>query len=735
MIYLIDDKRSRQLDYGWNEQLFQKYSDFITPLYLYEEIKKVSSEKILSKNNIVLFHESFFDSVDNKHKNDGVDIRKSLNKLSNENKGFMLSFFSGSKNSRKLDNNVAYLPVSSLYQNLEVFIQKTQEGQKDFRYLLFGEKPNIESELLNKLLNANDLLEDSNHVVSSANFIAKSLENEIDDVFGSEDNGTFFLDEKYDSLINDEYLNDKVLEWFTTKEYDSIFIPLCFGNSLSDFNGLRFAAHIRCTDTPNQLKNIFLYSFIGDNTMLFENEYFDVLKTKNIQLIDYKKSTFKEAVDQKTKKILKEELPLEISKIRLDPPKNYEDSHSIANEWAIYRWARTINRSDNNIDKIENRIDSNLYFKYLQTIYPISKSTTINTDELKINYSGKPKILYIDDEAEKGWKEIFSYILDGINELYFDVLNINYKDTTQENLLERAIVKISEEDIDLVILDFRLLPQDFVAKDLSEVSGLKILKAIKKINPGIQVIIFSATNKVWNLKALQVAGADGFILKESPENSNDASFTKQSIENMVETMNFCFENSFLKDFYNNLKKLKTVLIPRKNFKRSSNPLPKEFVDEVLKWSELSLNILQNKLSQENLTAVFLIYFSIIENISNRVIEIENPIKENGVYKFQFRKNLQRLKYFDKDQNDDGFYRKTNHEYENQKRSLRWDIKIYNTLDFVNDNKFKFESINELVRKRNNIIHLNSTMGNVIDVTITDVILLNKIINSGLLNIT
>lgn len=50
---------------------------------------------------------------------------------------------------------------------------------------------------------------------------------------------------------------------------------------------------------------------------------------------------------------------------------------------------------------------------------------------------------------------------------------------------------------------------------------------IKKINPGIQVIIFSATNKVWNLQALQEAGADGFIIKESPENSIDPNFTKK----------------------------------------------------------------------------------------------------------------------------------------------------------------------------------------------------------------
>jgi len=49
---------------------------------------------------------------------------------------------------------------------------------------------------------------------------------------------------------------------------------------------------------------------------------------------------------------------------------------------------------------LEKNIENNLYFKYLQTIYPISKSTIINADKLQINYAGKPKILYIDDEAE-----------------------------------------------------------------------------------------------------------------------------------------------------------------------------------------------------------------------------------------------------------------------------------------------------------------------------------------------
>ena len=40
--------------------------------------------------------------------------------------------------------------------------------------------------------------------------------------------------------------------------------------------------------------------------------------------------------------------------------------------------------------------------------------------------------------------------------------------------------------------------------------------------------------------------------------------------------------------------------------------------------------------------MFLIYFSIIENMSNRIIETENPISEGEFNKFQFRKNFERL---------------------------------------------------------------------------------------------
>ena len=87
-----------------------------------------------------------------------------------------------------------------------------------------------------------------------------------------------------------------------------------------------------------------------------------------------------------------------------------------------------------------------------------------------------------------------------------------------------------------MILDLRLHKEDFNNKPIDEITGFKILEKIKNHNKGIQVIIFSATNKIWNLQALQNAGADGFIIKESPNNNFEPGFTKQSIEKMLQSI-------------------------------------------------------------------------------------------------------------------------------------------------------------------------------------------------------
>jgi hypothetical protein len=169
------------------------------------------------------------------------------------------------------------------------------------------------------------------------------------------------------------------------------------------------ACHIRCTPSNNQTTSIIIYGVV-DASYLFNNECFNILKTKNVSLTPFTKKSIFEATQKLFEVFSIEELPLEVSKLKFDVPKNYEDNHSVANEWAIFRWAKTLDIWDDATQKLDNIVNESLYFKYLQTILPVFPSDKVNDDDLKISSDLKPKILYIDDDIEVGWYLMFKKI-------------------------------------------------------------------------------------------------------------------------------------------------------------------------------------------------------------------------------------------------------------------------------------------------------------------------------------
>jgi CheY-like chemotaxis protein len=543
MIYLIDDKKNRQNEFGWNDDVFKEYVDIIRPIYSLDELE-LMSQMVFQEDNVILYHESFLDNTSKK--TDALVKRQKLVKFAEENENFHVAIFSGSMSTRSLDDNIAHLPVSSVFKNLKVLIHQARQGTIDLKYLLFGTKPEIEEELLSMLTAANSGIDEAPAKANQKKtlFIRPNIGFIQNAIEGAEVEALF-------NDVSDEKLSQKVIEWLSKEEFDNIFVPICFGSVLSDFNGLRLATHIRCTNTPNRLTNIFIYSFVGID-YLFDDECFNILKTKNIRLIDHKKKAIQVAVTTPLEPLYIRDLPKELAKLKLDSPKNYEDSHSISNEWAIYQWAKTIGADENEeLHKVFTTADSSLYFKYLRTVYPVSEISPFKKKQLQIEHDSAraPKVLLIDDESEKGWYEIFAYLLGDVNDISTDYLAEDFKKLTQQETINKSLKKINEEDIDIVILDFRLNPDDFATQKIDDISSYNLLSEIKKINPGIQVIIFSATNKVWNLQALQVAGADGFILKESPKNSVDSEFTSNSIRAFIKTFQEATRRLFLKDFY------------------------------------------------------------------------------------------------------------------------------------------------------------------------------------------
>lgn len=452
------------------------------------------------------------------------------------------------------------------------------------------------------------------------------------------------------------------------------------------------------------------------NNSLFEKDALGIGKIKFFQNLEQKKQESLNWNDF-------------IKTINVEKPET--SNHTISNEWAIYRWAHAIGANDSDIEKIENKVENNIYFKYLQAIYPITEIQEIREEQLKVENLQDSKILYIDDEADKGWNGVLWELLKQSDVDDFELLCDELKNKTQNEIIDLSIKKIKEYEAEILILDFRLHKNDFDCS-IKEVTGYKLLQAIKEINPGIQVIIFSATNKVWNLQALQNAGADGFIIKESPENSVDSNFTQEVIISFIQELDKANKRIFLIKFYENYEPLKKEMILRKNYKKHLHPLPKEFVDESLKWLLTSYNLLNKETSETNFTATYLFLFSILENLATRIIDIENPLKHDSMYLFEFRKDHNKLKLFNQEKS--GFYVKSDLNLELSSMRIPWSQKIFNTVDYLNSKLDESVDINVLVKKRNDIIHANTTTGEKINISIEDIKNLNDIIINGLSNV-
>jgi CheY-like chemotaxis protein len=606
MIYLIDDKSIRQeKDFGWTEEKFAQFDQHLKPLYNISDVVSIG-EDLYKDGNVILYHESFLDFTFDRER--AVEQRKKLIKKAEEIKDLHVAFFSGSQSSRSLQKNLAELHVSILYQNLEVFIHQYSNQVLDLKYLLFGGNPKIEEELGELLNQANRVIETEAADISGRTLFIRPNVKYIQNAIKGAVEGIVFND------VSDQKLSEKIDQWLSDTDYENIFIPLCFGQTLSDYNGLRLATHIRCSISPNQLKRLFIYGFIGIEYLL-ENEYFNVLKTKNIQLVEYSKKEFEAATKEEFTFLQQNDLSQEIGKLKLDPPLNYMDSHSIANEWAIHQWAKTLGCEETEkLGKIFRNVESNLYFKYLRTVYPISRLARVSSEKLKINFQGNPKVLLIDDEADKGWYEIFAYLLGDLNKIHFDYLAEDFRTLSKEGIIDRSLKKMKGKDndieIDVVILDFRLQSDDFQGSNLKENSSIQLLEKIKDFNPGVQVIIFSATNKVWNLQALQKAGADGFIIKDGSENIH------QTIESFTHQMSLSLKKaSWLKDIYKSFDRIKS------NAASLSDPFKASLENNLLISFELLSKSFQ---TQKYINYAYLQLFLIVEEYIK-----EDSIFEHG----------------------------------------------------------------------------------------------------------
>ena len=267
-----------------------------------------------------------------------------------------------------------------------------------------------------------------------------------------------------------------------------------------------------------------------------------------------------------------------------------------------------------------------LYFKYIKTK---TRSDDCENSTKRIDAKGK-RILLIDDEADKGWADVLRKMLPNAE---FKTIQEQVPD--YDSLSDGAKKTISSGEYDLIFLDLRM---NGVAEENTlgpnEFSGMKILKAIKKQNKGNQVIMLTASNKAWNMKALLDAGVDGYYIKESPEYAFPISYSESNANELLQSIIRCLNNGYLRNIYIKIKKIKELI--------SESSLYGERTEEILSSLDIAYDLLAKSDNRNEYKAYsYLQLFLAIEEYVKHPYVIDSS--DTGLYLYNGEKRYRILK--------------------------------------------------------------------------------------------
>lgn len=223
--------------------------------------------------------------------------------------------------------------------------------------------------------------------------------------------------------------------------------------------------------------------------------------------------------------------PIDIKNISIRP--SYDSNHQATNEWGAMRLASNFGV----FDLIKFTYPRHLYFKYL------SKFINNNGKSLDNSLNNLfDKILLIDDNADCGWVDLLEHIhdcqVDKINST--EILRV-WQNVTPEKFCH----------YDLIYLDL------YLEKGKADsTNALSALKFIKENYPHIPVIIFTASDKAWNLDAILEKGADAMYIKESPVYYRKEEYSLKNYEDFTATIKYVHEKyTTLRPYWILIKKI------------------------------------------------------------------------------------------------------------------------------------------------------------------------------------
>ena len=374
-------------------------------------------------------------------------------------------------------------------------------------------------------------------------------------------------------------------------------------------------------------------------------------------------------------------------------------NHSIANEWGVGIMAECLGFA---IDKFPHK--NSLYFKYSRTSNKISSIKTQDHETIEPVDTTQKRILLIDDESNNGLSLVVKKLLNN------DKIDIfSQKVSSYQELSDELKVKFIKGYYDLILLDLRLFGSEETPKNNLEYSGLKVLKGIKKANPGTQVIMITASNKAWNLKRLLDAGADGYYVKEAPDYNFTTENSLDNLEALCNEIEKCLRRYYLRGIYKRIQSLKSKMEEENAL---LNPIEmKELCVQLDSFYVLISQADQREPCEKENDPVFAYSYIALEQIFEIIArclinESTTNRKDSAVYTFRYNGNKCTKWYI----SGKKAYKNTRNETNNY---AMWEkvSAIYYTLLGGEDAQLGY-MFQQLIEKRNNFIHADTKLKSV-----------------------
>lgn len=411
---------------------------------------------------------------------------------------------------------------------------------------------------------------------------------------------------------NNQSKDEDIHRWLIVNKHlllmgEKLIIPVRLGNEDAEYMGLYIGMHIRLTKELEGVRFLPILFITDDSKEEILSNQIKNHKEKSALLLFTKGCYLLSAFD------LNNYVTRQLASIELD---NYEvdflnqlaitlpdkyGKHSLANIWGAFRLAKFAGYP------LSLEKPTSLYFKFKDSF--TNNEIVPNTNNTIGRYNESCKAVLIDDNADSGWSEILRHILRSKIINYGKAVSLEVIPTYEE-----AINYSNYLNFDIVFLDLRLLKEEDKANHVSGIedfTGTKVLRKIKDINKGIQVIIFTASNKVWNIEKLLEIGANGYYIKESPEYIHNEVFSKENYNELLVTIKKALSHKYLRRVDSIHKKcLNYISIDRPGRSNSYQ----RFYDRTIASFEIANQLLgKTNIDSKYFNFAFLTYFQIIED--------------------------------------------------------------------------------------------------------------------------